>query len=48
MSLKQMIPTDYFISAHAHTSAITTLKIQSCAITIKARATEVVGRSNDI
>ena len=31
-----MIPTDYFISAHAHTSAITALKIQSCALTIKA------------
>ena len=31
-----MIPTDYFISAHAHMSAITAHKIQSYAITIKA------------
>ena len=31
-----MIPTDYFISAHAHMSVIMALKIQSYAITIKA------------
>ena len=33
-----MIPIDYyyFISAHAHMSEITALKIQSCAITIEA------------
>ena len=39
-----MIPTDYFISLYAHMSEIIALKIQCCAITIKA-ATEVVGRS---
>ena len=27
-----MTPTDYLISAHAHTSTITALEIQSCAI----------------
>ena len=31
-----MTPTDYFISAIAHTSAITAFKMQSCAITIQA------------
>ena len=41
-----MIQTDYFISAHAHMSAITALKIQSFAITINSmEASEAVGRS---
>ena len=31
-----MIPTDNFISEHAHMSAMTALKVQSCGITIKA------------